>query len=72
MKNANNPAPKPDAGEGDYESAKRYQKDAADFAHSGKVDKAAQDAKKAREGDERPELDRAEDEGRSRAKEPDR
>jgi hypothetical protein len=59
-------------GEGDYESAERYQKDAADFAKSGKVDQAAQDAKKAREGEERPELDDAEKVGRSRAKEPDR
>ena len=66
------PNPKPRMGEGDYESAERYQKDAADFARSGKVDKAAADAKKAREGAERPELERAEDEGRSRAKEPDR
>ena len=76
MKNANDTntrkADTPKKGEGDYESAERYQKDAADFAHSGKVDKAAQDAKKAREGDERPELDRAENVGRSRAKEPDR
>ena len=73
MKNANENAPKSNKkGEGDYESAERYQKDAADFARSGKVDKAAQDAKKARQGDERPELDRAEDVGRSRAKEPDR
>jgi hypothetical protein len=62
----------PKKGEGDYESAERYQKDAADFAHSGKVEPAAKDAKKAREGSERPELDRAEQVGKSRAKERDR
>lgn len=62
----------PKHGEGDYESAERYQKEAADFAKSGKVDKAANDAKQAREGKERPELDRAEQVGKSKAKEPDR
>ena len=62
----------PKKGEGDYESAERYQKDAADFAKSGKVEPAANDAKKAREGAERPELDRAEAAGRARAKDEDR
>jgi hypothetical protein len=62
---------RPKKGEGDYESAERYQRDASKFAHSGKVDKAARDAKEAREGPERPDLDRAEDIGRSRAKDKD-
>lgn len=59
-------------GEGDYASAERYQKDAADFARSGKVAPAADAAKKARAGAERPELDRAEQAGRARAKDRDR
>ena len=63
--------PRPRKGEGDYESAERYQRDASKFAHSGKVDQAAREAKKAREGAERPELDRAEDIGRSRRKDDD-
>lgn len=72
MKDQPKKAETPKHGEGDYESAERYQKDAADFAKSGKVDKAANDAKHAREGAERPELDRAEQVGKSKAKEPDR
>jgi hypothetical protein len=58
-------------GEGDYESAERYQRDASKFAHSGKVEPAAREAKAAREGGERREMDRAEKVGRSRAKEDD-
>jgi hypothetical protein len=72
MNDRSKKAETPKHGEGDYESAERYQKDAADFAKSGKVDKAANDAKRAREGAERPLLDRAEQVGKSKAKEPDR
>ena len=57
---------RPKKGEGDYESAERYQREASKFAHSGKVEEAARDAKEAREGAERPEMDRAEKIGRSR------
>lgn len=47
-------------GEGDRESARRYNEDTEKFTKSGKVDKAAQDAK------EDPEAERK---GRERAKE---
>lgn len=60
--------PRPKKGEGDHESAERYQRDASKFAQSGKVDKAAREAKTAREGSERRDMDRAEDIGRSRRK----
>jgi hypothetical protein len=55
-------------GEGDYESAERYQREATAFAKSGKVAPAAEDAKEAVEGDEADELAAAEVKGRSRSK----
>lgn len=55
-------------GEGDYEAARVYDDATAKFAKSGKVEKAAQDAKKAVDGPERAELERAEAEGKSHAK----
>jgi hypothetical protein len=55
-------------GEGDYASAARYQRDAKRFAQSGKVEKAAQEAKRALEGDEADDLAAAEVRGRSRSK----
>lgn len=55
-------------GEGDYESAERYQRDATAFARSGKVAKAAEDAKAALETDEQEELAAAERVGRSRSR----
>lgn len=47
-------------GEGDKESAERYNKDQQEFARSGRVDKAAREATEDRE---------AEEKGRERAKE---
>jgi hypothetical protein len=46
-------------GEGDYASARRYQKDQHEFAKSGKVDKAARDAEAALDGPEGAELEQA-------------
>lgn len=55
-------------GEGDKESARKYNKAASAFAHSGKVEQAAKDAEKALEGSERDELLKAEQAGKSHAK----
>ncbi len=54
-------------GEGDYEAARRYDKDVEAFAKSGKVDEAARDAapKSAAEAEA---LKKAEEEGKSHAK----
>ena len=52
-------------GEGDRESAKRYNEDTQKFVESGKVDEAA---KKASQGDKK-EMERAEQAGKDRAKE---
>jgi hypothetical protein len=46
-------------GEGNYDAARRYRKAQEDFARSGKVDKAAQEAEEAIEGPEGAELERA-------------
>ena len=46
-------------GEGDYVSARRYQKEQHDFAKSGKVENAAKEAEAALEGPEGKELERA-------------
>ncbi len=54
-------------GEGDKKSAEKYNQGATEFAKSGKVEAAAQDAKKAVEGKESKELDAAEAEGKSHA-----
>jgi hypothetical protein len=52
-------------GEGDRESAKRYNEDTKEFVKSGKVDEAA---RKAGEGDKE-EMEHAEKVGKDRAKE---
>jgi len=54
-------------GEGDYEAARRYDRDQREFVQSGRVDQAARDARPQdkREADE---MARAEDEGRSHSK----
>lgn len=46
-------------GEGDYESARRYQKDQHEFAKSGEVEKKAREAEDALDGPEGEELERA-------------
>lgn len=56
-------------GEGNREAARHYNKDQKEFVESGKVAKKAEEAKRAVEGDERESLKKAEEEGRSRAKE---
>lgn len=58
-------------GEGNKTAAKEYNEATREFARSGKVDKQAEAAAQAREGAERKELDRAEQAGKSRAKEED-
>lgn len=59
---------KPSGGEGDYESAARYQREATSFAHSGRVEQAAEEAREAIESEEGSELAAAEATGRSRSK----
>jgi len=54
-------------GEGDYEAARRYDRDQRDFVKSGRVDQAARDAR-PQDAQEAEEMARAEDEGRSRSK----
>lgn len=54
-------------GEGDYDSAKKYDEQAHAFAESGKVEQAAKAASPRNER-EKEEMRKAEDEGRSRAK----
>jgi len=46
-------------GEGDYVSAKRFQKEETAFAHSGEVDKKAREAADALDGPEAEELEAA-------------
>ncbi len=46
-------------GEGDYISSKRFQKEETEFAQSGKVDKAAHEAREALDGPEGAELEKA-------------
>ncbi len=55
-------------GEGSYTAGRAYQKGAHAFAQSGAVDRAAQDAAKAVDGPERKALERAERQGKARAK----
>ena len=59
-------------GEGSRSGAKAYDEKTENFAKSGKVDKAAQDAKKAVEGSEGEQLRKAEEEGKrhSRGEDP--
>lgn len=58
----------PNGGEGDYESAERYQREATSFAQSGRVEQAAEEAREAVEGEEGEELAAAEETGRSRSR----
>lgn len=72
MKSSSNREPrKPRVqGEGDYESAREYNKDLKEFIDSGKVDEAAR-ASKPGSRNEADEMERAERTGKSRAKEED-
>lgn len=54
-------------GEGDYDSARKYNEETHEYVESGKVDKAARDAAPRNE-DEAESMRRAEAEGRSHAK----
>ena len=54
-------------GEGDYEAARRYDRDQREFVQSGRVDEAARDARPQSPA-EADEMARAEDEGRSHSK----
>ncbi|MEZ5669108.1 MAG: hypothetical protein R3F55_17030 [Alphaproteobacteria bacterium] len=55
-------------GEGDYQAARRYRKDATEFAQSGAVEDAAEKARKAIEGPAGEALRQAERDGKARAK----
>src|SRR3954454_6416033 len=54
-------------GEGDYESARKFDRDEAAFVRSGKVDQAARDAE-PKSPEEAEAMRKAEEEGRSRSK----
>jgi hypothetical protein len=58
-------------GEGDRESARRYNQNAEKFAHSGDVDQAAEKAKTDLEGPEGDKLREAEQQGKKRIAEED-
>ena len=64
---SSNPKSENIQGEGDYEAARRYDKQAHDFAKSGKVDKAAKEAKPDNAAQAK-DLKRAEEAGKPRAK----
>src|SRR3546814_16789049 len=55
-------------GEGNRTAARRYNKDSKEFVDSGKVEKSAQKARRAVEGDEAKALKRAENEGPTTAR----
>lgn len=55
-------------GEGNREAARHYNEETRKFVESGRVEKSAADAKRAYEGAERADLERAEREGKSHAK----
>ncbi len=55
-------------GEGDKESARKYNQETEAFAKSGKVEKAAKDAKEALDGSEGAELKQAEKAGKAHSK----
>jgi hypothetical protein len=59
-------------GEGSYTAGRRYDDQAAEFARSGKVDKAAEEAASAFDSTEGTGDREAEQEGRKHAKEEDR
>jgi hypothetical protein len=52
-------------GEGSYSGTREYNKRTADFIEKGKVDKAAQEAKRAMESGEADELKSAEEKGKA-------
>ncbi len=56
-------------GEGNKTAARQYNKGTRDFVKSGRVDTAAEAAAKAVSGEERHELEQAEEKGRRHAKE---
>ncbi|MQA64712.1 MAG: hypothetical protein GEU76_02245 [Alphaproteobacteria bacterium] len=58
-------------GEGNRTAARKFNKQAREFAKSGKVDAAAEKAKEALQGPEREELKEAEAKGREQAREQD-
>ena len=64
---SSNPKSENIQGEGEYDAARRYDKQAHDFAKSGKVDKAAKEAKPDNAAQAK-DLKRAEEAGKSRAK----
>lgn len=68
MGNEKNPVP--DQGEGNHEADRRYREDTKRFIDSGRVEEAAREAKRAVETDGE-ELERAEEEGKSRIAEED-
>ena len=55
-------------GEGNRTAARQYNKDSKEFVDSGKVEKSAEKARKAVEGDEAEALKRAENEGLKKAR----
>lgn len=55
-------------GEGNRTAARHYNKDTRDFVESGKVEKSAEKARKAVEGDEGKDLRRAEKQGKKPAR----
>ncbi|SFK05268.1 hypothetical protein [Methylocapsa palsarum] len=59
---------KENEGEGNRSAARRYNEETEKFSHSGKVKPAADEAKRAIEGDEKEELKQAEKIGESHAK----
>ena len=60
--------PQKNEGEGNKTAAREYNREQKEFAESGKVKPAAEEAKRAVEGGERQELERAEREGESKAR----
>jgi hypothetical protein len=58
-------------GEGNKTAARHYNEAQHKFAKSGKVDKAAEKARRALDSDEASDLEQAEEEGRSHTKEED-
>jgi hypothetical protein len=60
--------PQRNEGEGNKTAAREYNREQKKFAESGKVKPAAEQAKRAVEGNERQELERAERKGESKAR----
>jgi hypothetical protein len=58
-------------GEGDYEAGRRYDEKAREFVKNNDVDQAARDAEPASQAEQR-DMEQAEEQGKSRAKEEDR